>query len=107
MHTKTNQYIHLLIKNILVHARTYWYKPVRSDFKIISKKCIHGLKPVIFCILFACLTTALQAHSKRNVDMNHLEKNVTIQNKTCFQLNYLALDDGSTAPVPLRRRLRP
>ncbi len=50
---------------MLVHTRTYWYKPVRSDFKIKSKKCIHGLEPVIFCMLFACSTTAL--HCKRTV----------------------------------------
>ncbi len=92
---------------MLVHTRTYWYKPVRSDFKIKEKKCIHGLEPVIFCILFACLTIALQAHSKCNVDMNHHQKIVTIQNKTRFQPNYLALDDGSTALVPLRLLLRP
>jgi hypothetical protein len=44
---------------------------------------MHGFEPMIFCILFACMTAALQAHSKRtgNVDMKHPEKNVTIENK--------------------------
>jgi hypothetical protein len=53
------------------------------------------------------MTTALQARSKRNVDMNHPQKIVTIQNKARFQQNYLALDDGSTALVPLRLCLWP
>ena len=51
---------------------------------------MHRFEPVTFCILIACLATALQAHSKRNVDMNHQQKFVTIQNKTRFQPNYLA-----------------
>ena len=68
---------------------------------------MYRLETVTFCILFACLTTALQAHSKCNVDMNHPEKNVTVECKSHFQPDYLALDDGSTAPVPLRLRLLP
>ncbi len=57
--------------------------------------------------LFACLTAALQAYSKRNVNMKQTEKVVSIENKLHFQQDNLALDDGSTAPVPLRPRLRP
>jgi hypothetical protein len=53
------------------------------------------------------MTAALQAKSKRNVDTKQTEKNVSIQHKLHFQQDYLALDDGSTAPVPLRPRLQP
>jgi hypothetical protein len=61
-----------------------------------------GFKLVIVCILFACLTTALQAYIKRNVNMKLTEKIVSIQNKLHFLPHNLAFDDGSTAPVPLR-----
>jgi hypothetical protein len=68
---------------------------------------MNGFKPVIFCILFLCVTAALQAYSKHNVDMKRMGKNVPIDHKLHFLPDYLALDDGSTAPVPLRLRLQP
>ncbi len=68
---------------------------------------MNGTEPVIFCILFACLTAALQAYSKRNVDMKLIEKYVSIKSKLHFLPDFLPLDDGSTAPVPLRPLLQP
>jgi hypothetical protein len=58
---------------------------------------MQGFKLLIFCVLFACLTTALQAYSKRNVDMKQTRNNVSLQNKLHFQQDYLGLNDGSTA----------
>jgi hypothetical protein len=45
-----------------------------------------------------CCTASVQ---QRNVDMKQIEKIVSRENKLHFLQDYLALDDGSTALVPL------
>jgi hypothetical protein len=88
----------------LVHTGIYWYVLVHTS---TSKRFMYRLNPCSSAYFFACLTAALQAYSKRNVDMKLTGKTVPIHNKMHFLPDYLALDDGSTAPVRLRLRLRP
>jgi hypothetical protein len=65
VHTITYQYIPActrLYLYILVHTSTYQYIPVHTYPDQGSKKMQTVFEPVIFCILFACIPTALQEY---------------------------------------------
>ncbi len=88
---------------IPVHTGRCKYIPILSGAKKVQTR----FKPVIFCILFACLTTALQEHKHHVSDMKHTENLVSMYLVLlCLPVN-LALDDGSPAPIPLLPRLQP
>ncbi len=54
---------------ILVHTSTYQYIPVHTYADQGSKKMQTGFEPEIFCILFACIPTALQEYRHQIPDM--------------------------------------
>ncbi len=72
VHTSTYQYIPACTRSylyILVHTSTYQYIPVHTYPNQGSKKMQTGFEPVIFCILFACIPTALQGYRHQIPDV--------------------------------------
>ena len=67
----TDQYIQVqtsTYQHIPAHACIFWLVLVCTSIDqqfLDSKKLQTGFEPMIFCILFACFTTALQVHSKQ------------------------------------------
>ncbi len=57
--TSTYWYVAVHTGSIIACTSTYWYVLSHTNFILGSKKVQNRFKPVIFCIIFTCLTAAL------------------------------------------------
>ncbi len=73
VHTSTYQYIPVCTHTywyILVHTSTFQFIPMMIK---VRKKMQTGFEPGIFCILFACIPTALHEYRHQIPDMELLK----------------------------------
>ncbi len=104
VHTSSYQYIpactrlywFILVHTamILVHTSTYQFRPVHTYSDLGSKKMQTDFEPKIFCILFACIPTALQEYRHKIWDMQQWQCLCTYSQCSCSCLcTWLLMSD--------------